>query len=265
MDPSSRREIWSLLQSIRQNRVILLSTHFMDEADILADRKAVITKGKLKCAGSSLYLKNKFGLGYHLNLIANQNFDQEPMAISSMIKKHVQNSELERFIEKEVSYLLPIDSVANFQSLFEDIELNGQSVGIESVAISMTTLEEVFLKLADEVHEEKEEDNSSLSELKLSKIKLRPAFLKFIPVNFYAILKIRFLMAYRYKITFLYRFIFPIPSIIFSILLPKIIKSLSFVNTNVSMIRFIFFPTDKNILIIHWEIFIFFLAKNYKM
>ncbi|RNA41260.1 ATP-binding cassette sub-family A member 5-like isoform X1 [Brachionus plicatilis] len=181
MDPSSRREIWSLLQSIRQNRVILLSTHFMDEADILADRKAVITKGKLKCAGSSLYLKNKFGLGYHLNLIANQNFDQEPMAISSMIKKHVQNSELERFIEKEVSYLLPIDSVANFQSLFEDIELNGQSVGIESVAISMTTLEEVFLKLADEVHEEKEEDNSSLSELKLSKIKLRPAFLKFIP------------------------------------------------------------------------------------
>lgn len=131
----------------------------MDEADILADRKAVITKGKLKCVGSSLFLKNRFGLGYHLNLITNQNFDQEPLIISSMIKKHVQNGVMERFSAKEVSYTLPIDSVGNFQSLFEEIEQNGQSIGIENVAISMTTLEEVFLKLADEVHEDIEENN----------------------------------------------------------------------------------------------------------
>lgn len=36
MDPTSRRTIWSLLQNIKQDRVILLTTHFMDEADILA-------------------------------------------------------------------------------------------------------------------------------------------------------------------------------------------------------------------------------------
>lgn len=66
MDPSSRRAIWNLLQSIRHNKVILLTTHFMDEADILADRKAVLSKGKLTCIGSSLFLKNRFGLGYHL-------------------------------------------------------------------------------------------------------------------------------------------------------------------------------------------------------
>ena len=44
VDPYSRRCLWQLLQSIKLGRVILLTTHFMDEADILADRKAVIAK-----------------------------------------------------------------------------------------------------------------------------------------------------------------------------------------------------------------------------
>ena len=38
MDPASRRQIWSLLQSKRDGRVIFLTTHFMDEADILAGK-----------------------------------------------------------------------------------------------------------------------------------------------------------------------------------------------------------------------------------
>jgi ATP-binding cassette subfamily A (ABC1) protein 5 len=66
MDPQSRRLIWNLLHSMKRDKIIIFSTHFMDEADILADRKAIITKGKLKCIGSSLFLKNRFGLGYHL-------------------------------------------------------------------------------------------------------------------------------------------------------------------------------------------------------
>ena len=47
-------------------QVVLLTTHFMDEADLLADRKAIISHGSLRCYGSSLFLKNRFGLGYHL-------------------------------------------------------------------------------------------------------------------------------------------------------------------------------------------------------
>lgn len=69
VDPYSRRQMWSFLQSRRHGKVILLTTHFMDEADILADRKAVISKGKLRCCGSSLFLKNKFGIGYHLTYV----------------------------------------------------------------------------------------------------------------------------------------------------------------------------------------------------
>jgi len=44
----------------------------MDEADILGDRIAIISNGELKCCGSSLFLKNTFGEGYHLYLVKAQ-------------------------------------------------------------------------------------------------------------------------------------------------------------------------------------------------
>jgi ATP-binding cassette subfamily A (ABC1) protein 5 len=50
-------------------QVILLTTHFMDEADILADRKAIIHDGQLMCMGSSLFLKKRFGVGYFLTFV----------------------------------------------------------------------------------------------------------------------------------------------------------------------------------------------------
>ncbi|KAB7495793.1 ATP-binding cassette sub-family A member 6, partial [Armadillidium nasatum] len=57
--------------------VILLTTHFMDEADILAERKAIVSKGKLRCYGTSMFLKNKFGIGYHLTFFLALNEEEE--------------------------------------------------------------------------------------------------------------------------------------------------------------------------------------------
>ena len=61
MDPSVRRQIWDILQAQRAGRTILLSTHFMDEADHLGDRIALIFDGELQACGSSHFLKRKFG------------------------------------------------------------------------------------------------------------------------------------------------------------------------------------------------------------
>ncbi|KAK1904072.1 Phospholipid-transporting ATPase ABCA1, partial [Dissostichus eleginoides] len=69
VDPYARRGIWDLLLQYRQGRTIILSTHHMDEADILGDRIAIISHGKLCCVGSSLYLKNQLGTGYYLTLV----------------------------------------------------------------------------------------------------------------------------------------------------------------------------------------------------
>jgi len=61
MDPESRRHIWDLLQRHRVGRTIVLSTHFMDEADLLGDRIAIMASGVIRCCGTSLFLKNKYG------------------------------------------------------------------------------------------------------------------------------------------------------------------------------------------------------------
>jgi ABC-type multidrug transport system ATPase subunit len=50
-------------------RTILLSTHHMDEADVLGDRIAIIAQGKLCCCGTSLFLKSQYGSGYYLTLV----------------------------------------------------------------------------------------------------------------------------------------------------------------------------------------------------
>lgn len=47
---------------------MLLTTHFMDEADLLGDRIAIMAGGSLQCVGSSFFLKKKYGAGYHLTL-----------------------------------------------------------------------------------------------------------------------------------------------------------------------------------------------------
>ena len=61
MDPAARRQTWELLQRHRQGRTILLTTHYMDEADVLGDRIAIMSQGVVKCCGSSLFLKKLFG------------------------------------------------------------------------------------------------------------------------------------------------------------------------------------------------------------
>ena len=57
MDPHSRRSIWALLREQREGRTIVLTTHFLDEAEILSDRIAIMAEGRLRCLGSPLFLK----------------------------------------------------------------------------------------------------------------------------------------------------------------------------------------------------------------
>ena len=63
MDPLSQHSLWDLLQKKKSERVILLTTHYMEEAETLADRIAGMKYGQLQCAGSSLFLKRRFGMG----------------------------------------------------------------------------------------------------------------------------------------------------------------------------------------------------------
>ena len=96
MDPQARRQVWELLERARGDKIIVLTTHFMDEADILGDRIAVMSHGRLQCVGSSLFLKSRFGLGYHLVLhadhVSSQVAQMDTAALDDLITRHVPNA-----------------------------------------------------------------------------------------------------------------------------------------------------------------------------
>uniref|UniRef100_A0A667YQT0 Cholesterol transporter ABCA5 n=1 Tax=Myripristis murdjan TaxID=586833 RepID=A0A667YQT0_9TELE len=147
MDPCSRHQVWSLLKSRRAGRVTVLSTHYMDEADILADRKAVISQGQLKCVGSSLYLKIKCGVGYHLRMSVSEGCEADK--ITSLVKQHVPKAKLSRQQEAELTFTLPFESMDTFPGLFSELDCR-PDLGIINYGVSMTTLEDVFLRLEAE-------------------------------------------------------------------------------------------------------------------
>ncbi|XP_052680751.1 phospholipid-transporting ATPase ABCA3-like [Crassostrea angulata] len=148
MDPGARRQMWNILQKYKEGRTIVLSTHFMDEADVLGDRIAIMADGEIKCCGSSLFLKKLYGAGYHLVIVKARNCDIDCMM--GIIHKHIPKASVEMEVGAEVSVLLPTEETANFEALFSELEENGSHIGVGSFGLSATTMEEVFLKVKDD-------------------------------------------------------------------------------------------------------------------
>lgn len=149
MDPAARRALWNVLESEKKGRTVLLSTHFMDEADVLGDRIAIMGNGHLKCSGTPYFLKKKFGIGYHLVCVKGPTAD--PEAVTKLIQKYVSDAKIENDIGTELSYQLPDDSSSQFQSMFKELETNITKFGIESFGVSLTTLEEVFMSVGTDL------------------------------------------------------------------------------------------------------------------
>uniref|UniRef100_A0A8C0BD03 Cholesterol transporter ABCA5 n=1 Tax=Buteo japonicus TaxID=224669 RepID=A0A8C0BD03_9AVES len=144
MDPCSRHIVWNLLKNRKANRVTVFSTHFMDEADILADRKAVISQGMLKCLGSSLFLKSKWGIGYRLSMHIDAYCNTE--ATTSLIRQHIPAASLIQENDEQLVYTLPLKDMDKFAGLFSDLDTHSH-LGVITYGVSMTTLEDVYLKL----------------------------------------------------------------------------------------------------------------------
>ncbi|XP_041823569.1 retinal-specific phospholipid-transporting ATPase ABCA4-like [Melanotaenia boesemani] len=186
VDPYSRRSIWDLLLKYRAGRTVIMSTHHMDEADLLSDRVAIISQGRLYCCGSPIFLKNCFGAGFYLTLVrqmkpdtpktgcdctqdcscicskcskfkADQEESQPPdrqmdgnmESITALVHHHVPQARLIEAIGQELTFLLPNH---NFQprayaSLFRELEETLLDIGLSSFGVSDTSLEEIFLKV----------------------------------------------------------------------------------------------------------------------
>lgn len=116
----------------------------MDEADVLGDRIAIMSQGKLKAVGSSFFLKKQFGVGYHLVCVKKSNCDTTK--VTEVLRGFIPDIKVETDIGTELSYLLDETNIAVFQSMLQKLEDDSERLDIESYGISLTTLEEVFLK-----------------------------------------------------------------------------------------------------------------------
>ncbi|ETN23728.1 hypothetical protein PPTG_20697 [Phytophthora nicotianae INRA-310] len=159
MDPYSRRFTWNLLQRNRDDRVIVLTTHFMDEADILGDRIAIMADGQLCCAGSSLFLKNRYGAGYNLTMIKAPGCDVE--VVGAFLRNFVPEAKcLSNFGSEVVFQLpskssgLPSKSSGVFSTMLQVLDDEKHNLRVIQYGVSVTTLEEVFLRISQDREEE---------------------------------------------------------------------------------------------------------------
>jgi ATP-binding cassette subfamily A (ABC1) protein 3 len=148
MDPYSRRFTWNVIRQYKENRVIVLTTHFMDEADLLGDRIAIMGDGKLCCSGSSLFLKKNFGVGYNLVIEKLSAQGKGTGQIKEVIENYVPEATMLTDVGTEVTFQLPLSASEKFPSLFEEVDNNLEALGVRSYGMSVTTLEEVFIKIA---------------------------------------------------------------------------------------------------------------------
>lgn len=145
MDPAARRALWDILIQEKKGRTILLTTHFMDEADVLGDRIAIMADGHLKTVGSSFFLKKKFGVGYRL-VCVKAALGCDPNQVTKLLSHYIPEITVETNIGSELTYLLREEYVHQFRTIFADLETKSAELNITSFGVSLTTLEEVFLK-----------------------------------------------------------------------------------------------------------------------
>lgn len=149
MDLQARRSLWNMLKAYRNGRIIVLTTHYMDEADVLGDRIGIMNQGKIVCLGTSLFLKKRFGVGYNLTLVKN-NKKRKSDEVHDYLKQELGSDVMKLSeISTEVTFQIPVDYAPKFKSFFIDFDKKLRVYDIEGYGISITTLEEVFLRVGD--------------------------------------------------------------------------------------------------------------------
>uniref|UniRef100_A0A7N9AV98 ATP-binding cassette, sub-family A (ABC1), member 12 n=1 Tax=Mastacembelus armatus TaxID=205130 RepID=A0A7N9AV98_9TELE len=172
VDPCSRRSIWDIVIQHKKHHTIIMSTHHLDEAEVLSDRIAFLERGGLKCCGSPIYLKEKLGQGYKLTLTKKlQNPESEQVdnaELKAFVQAHVPEARLKEAHGRDLIYSLPpftTSSASSYRSLLTALDANLDTLHLGGYGVSDTTLEEVFLQLTHENLENGTEDRPlSISE-----------------------------------------------------------------------------------------------------
>ena len=148
MDIMARRKLWEFLKNYKKDKTILLTTHFLDEAEYLGDRIGIMSDGKYLCSGTSSFLKSKYPCGFNLNLLINEDIFNEECKnkIFEGIQKYEPKAEIR--VASKGTFCINISSNnKNIKELFDFIDSIKGEYGIRDYTVSSTSLEDVFLKI----------------------------------------------------------------------------------------------------------------------
>ncbi|RYP01639.1 hypothetical protein DL766_003252 [Monosporascus sp. MC13-8B] len=132
LDPLSRRVIWNAILRERSHRTMILTTHFLDESEVLSDHIAILSLGKTKCQGTPAELKNQYGGGYRVHIPKSEDLSRIQYPV----------------VEKRDRYVCTTPDSASAAALLATLE----SFDDSELSVTGPTVEDVFLKVSDEPH-----------------------------------------------------------------------------------------------------------------
>jgi len=148
MDPISRKALWEFLKNYQRNKIILVTTHSLEEAEYLGDRIGIMSDGQFICCGTSSFLKSKYPCGFNINLIINSDkFTEEKKKIFfEEIKNYEPNVHI-RIASKSVFSFNIQSNNEHIHDIFSFIEESKKYYDIEDFTVASTSLEDIFLKI----------------------------------------------------------------------------------------------------------------------
>jgi ABC-2 type transport system ATP-binding protein len=139
LDPRARREVWEVLQGLKQKgKTVFLTTHYMEEAELLADTVAIISKGKIIALGSPRELIEN---NANYMLVTLQSVDEKAVEI-------VRSKGFESILDDHKDVKLRVERTEDVQNILNAIKDAGAS--LPGLDVRKPNLEEVFLKLTGE-------------------------------------------------------------------------------------------------------------------
>eukprot|EP01065_Artemidia_motanka_P019215 TRINITY_DN2277_c0_g2_i1.p1 TRINITY_DN2277_c0_g2~~TRINITY_DN2277_c0_g2_i1.p1 ORF type:complete len:2055 (+),score=589.91 TRINITY_DN2277_c0_g2_i1:857-6166(+) len=147
MDPVARRGLWGALESICQERSVVLTTHHLEEVEGLSHlphRVSIIVDGKLQCIGTLQEVKSKFGDAYEMELKFRS--PECAGAVKDFVIREFPRATLEESASQRLTYKLP--KPITLGEVFRKIE-SSRHVGISEYSVNETSLEQVFMRISE--------------------------------------------------------------------------------------------------------------------
>ncbi|KAH9384031.1 hypothetical protein HPB48_026014 [Haemaphysalis longicornis] len=145
LDAETRRNVWDVVQAVRKEHSVLLSSHDMEEADAIGDSIIVMARGKAVCSGSISFLKKACGVGYKITLAkVPEKFNVKN--VLALIHKTVPGAEVDNDKTGEVIIALNTLNHENFPGMFKALEHDSVGLGIEAIGVTAATMKDVYLK-----------------------------------------------------------------------------------------------------------------------